>query len=137
MATSSRRKHSRSAISQTQKPIATTVLRRTIVSPLAHLELQRRIWENAVRSTRDNRTHFVQRYTAGAITRKSLRLNPDTRGTLLRKTIPAALKFAEPGNVSVCVRRRTRRQVLHALKRTRKGAGSKRRRLNSYSRIHC
>lgn len=48
----------------------------------------------------------------------------------------AVLTFAQPSKVAVCVRRGVRREVLHALKRTGKGAGSSRRR-SWTSKIGC
>jgi len=48
----------------------------------------------------------------------------------------ARLKFADPQFVAICARRTIRREVLHALKRTKKGAGAKKRR-NFWSAISC
>lgn len=45
-------------------------------------------------------------------------------------------KLLEPNKVGICVRRRTRRQVLHALKRTGKGSRA-RRHYTAYSEVHC
>lgn len=45
-------------------------------------------------------------------------------------------RFAIPNKVAVCVRRKRRREVLHALKRTRKGAGARKRR-NYWSDVSC
>lgn len=56
---------------------------------------------------------------------------PSVRGAL-----PHALGFQAPNKVLICVRRKIRREVLHAYKRTRKGASSSRRR-NYYSSISC
>jgi len=46
------------------------------------------------------------------------------------------LKFADPRFVGICVRRKIRREVLHALKRTKKGSGGAKRR-NFWSDISC
>lgn len=46
------------------------------------------------------------------------------------------LRFADPAFVGLCERRSRRRQVLFALKRTRKGAGSSKR-YNFWSSISC
>lgn len=43
------------------------------------------------------------------------------------ESVPYRIGFVRPSEVVVCVRRRVRRQVLHALKRTGKGARSPRR----------
>lgn len=48
----------------------------------------------------------------------------------------AVVAFQEPRLVSICERRRRRRETLFALKRTKKGAGSPRRR-NAFSDISC
>lgn len=47
------------------------------------------------------------------------------------------LQFADPQRVVICARRKIRKEVLHALKRTRKGAGAKHRRKNFWSAIKC
>lgn len=49
---------------------------------------------------------------------------------------PAAVRFAEPRLVGICARRQIRKEVLHALKRTRKGAGSKKH-FNFWSKVSC
>lgn len=48
-----------------------------------------------------------------------------------------ALVFHEPQFLPVCVKRHQRREVLHALRRTKKGSGSPRRRFNYWSKIKC
>lgn len=53
-----------------------------------------------------------------------------------RTTLPAQVAFQAPKQVLVCIRRKTRAEVLHALKRTRAGAGSRKRR-NTSSDIKC
>lgn len=51
-------------------------------------------------------------------------------------SVPSAIGFDVPKRVSICVRRKERREVLHAKKLTRKGSrGGKRR--NFWSNIHC
>lgn len=49
----------------------------------------------------------------------------------------AVVGFADPGRVDVCIRRQQRRAVLHALKRTGKGAGARKRRRNWFSSVRC
>lgn len=52
--------------------------------------------------------------------------------------VPAAVRFVNPRNVIVCVRRKMRKEVLHALKKTGGRGGKNRRpRRNSLSNIHC
>lgn len=63
-----------------------------------------------------------------------------TAPTSMPKNTPikmARYEFTLPKETTVCVRRGVRKEVLHALKRTSKGSGAKRRRLNSNSRIKC
>lgn len=45
--------------------------------------------------------------------------------------------FAVPRNVGVCVRRKQRKEVLHALKRVGKGSGGGRHRWNYWSGVNC
>jgi len=49
---------------------------------------------------------------------------------------PAAVRFSDPQFVGICARRQIRKEVLHALKRTRKGAGSKKH-FNFWSKVSC
>lgn len=49
---------------------------------------------------------------------------------------PEALRFADPQLVAICVRRQVRREVLFALRKTRKGSGARRRK-NFWSAISC
>lgn len=49
---------------------------------------------------------------------------------------PAGVSFAVPREVAVCVRRKQRREVLFAKRRTGKGARARRRR-NAWSDISC
>jgi len=48
----------------------------------------------------------------------------------------SALKFADPRFVGICVRRNIRREVMFALKRTKRGSGSSKKR-NFWSAISC
>lgn len=50
--------------------------------------------------------------------------------------VPVFLKFPTPKSVIICIRRKIRREVLHALRRVGSGGGKKRRR-NEWSDIHC
>lgn len=45
--------------------------------------------------------------------------------------------FDRPYFLATCIRRRERREVLFAKKRTRKGAGARRRRQNFFSKVRC
>lgn len=81
-----------------------------------------------------NRPAFALPKSAGRIVVKD---NPGrTKPTYPGAQTKARLSFADPTRVAICVRRKTRREVLHALKLTRKGAGSSKR-LTSYSGVSC
>lgn len=54
-----------------------------------------------------------------------------------RKNSPTLAQFNLPRNVSVCVRRKQRREVLFATRRTGRGASKKRRTRNQFSDIRC
>lgn len=51
--------------------------------------------------------------------------------------LPTAIQFHAPKKVLVCVRRQRRKEVIHALKKTGKGAAKRLRRRSYYSNIHC
>lgn len=63
------------------------------------------------------------------------------RGTPARITVKSFAdprwQFEHPRRVLVCVRRKERRQVMFALKRTGKGSRSRRRRRNYFSEVKC
>lgn len=50
--------------------------------------------------------------------------------------LTSGVRVEEPSALRVCVRRKDRREVLHALRKTGRGGGKKRRR-NETSNIHC
>lgn len=50
---------------------------------------------------------------------------------------PDVFRFNKPVSVAICVRRKQRREVLFALKRTGKGSRRRRRRRNYYSEVSC
>lgn len=81
----------------------------------------------------------------GAVNRASTRLNIDTLGKRARNSkqgfysVGETLAYAIPSQVAICVRRKVRREVLHALhpfRKSGKGSGQPRKR-NFWSRIHC
>lgn len=53
------------------------------------------------------------------------------------RRLPSGVAFASPQNMMICVRRKTRKQVLHALKKTGAGSRKKIRRRNEWSDIRC
>lgn len=72
---------------------------------------------------------------AGASSRSSRRFQVSESST--RSMFPsAAISFARPDKVSMCVRRKTRREVIFAKRKHGKGAGAPRRR-NWFSDIGC
>lgn len=52
------------------------------------------------------------------------------------KSVPAYVAFEVPRQVAICVRRKIRREVMHAFKKAGK-RGQKRKRLNWYSKVRC
>lgn len=58
-----------------------------------------------------------------------------------RSWLPGAisprLKFADVQRTIICVRRKRRKEVLHALRKTGKGRGRRRPHFNFYSKISC
>lgn len=75
---------------------------------------------------------------AGVIGRRAARaIIEKPRSNPYRDPFPSLkLGFAVPSKVALCVRRKTRREVIHATGQTRKGAGARRRR-NPYSNVEC
>lgn len=51
--------------------------------------------------------------------------------------MPHTVQFAAPKKVLVCIRRKTRKEVLHALNKTGKGARARHRRQSEYTTIRC
>lgn len=50
---------------------------------------------------------------------------------------PPAIAFADPRSTIACIRRQRRREVLHALRKTGKGAKARKRHRNQNSEIRC
>lgn len=65
-----------------------------------------------------------------------LRGTSDTRSSHSAKFPPSAQAFKNRDEVLMCVRRRVRKEVLHALKKTGRG-GQKSPRWNAWSQVHC
>lgn len=65
-------------------------------------------------------------------------VKPKTTHKKFQRQLPFGLQFAAPKETLVCVRRKRRKEVLHALKKTGKGAGRRKKpRRNFYSWISC
>jgi hypothetical protein len=72
-----------------------------------------------------------------ALKRQDRRIVPSKRQTKYRAVTPF-LKFDNPLGVSICAKRQTRKQVLHAMRKTGKaGIGRQRKRLTPFSKIGC
>lgn len=54
-----------------------------------------------------------------------------------KRQLPFGLRFAAPQQTVICVRRKTRKEVLHALNKTGRGKPRRRPRRNWYSKIGC
>lgn len=59
------------------------------------------------------------------------------RETKARFRLPVGIRFDVPAKVAVCVRRKRRKEVLHALKKVGKGSGGGKRRRNFWSGVQC
>lgn len=59
------------------------------------------------------------------------------RKAVARNVRFGGLQFRMPRYVAVCVRRKSRKEVLHALRRVGKGAAARRRRRTALSNIRC
>lgn len=72
-----------------------------------------------------------------ALTRSATRIvAADRLGDAVRRQTKAPLRFAVPNKVYLCHRRKTRAEVLHAMRKTGKGSGGRGRR-NFWSSISC
>lgn len=60
-----------------------------------------------------------------------------TNRNLLRGIYDSPFRILDPKQTGICIRRKQRRQVIFALKRTGKGSGSKRRRYTNHSNYQC
>lgn len=67
-------------------------------------------------------------------TNARIRASGSARGKM---SVPKSLGFVAPQKVVVCVRRKTRKEVLHALGYTGRGRGGGKKRFNHYSKVHC
>lgn len=87
----------------------------------------------------DRRLYHPNKFMVHALPRAAAQLVPDRRGNAIRaQNLSPRLMFNTPARVALCVRRKMRREVLHALKLTRKsGKGGGRRHRNAWSQIKC
>lgn len=83
--------------------------------------------------TPTRRVFHPARYTpVTQINGTSARLNHNRLRTLHQ----SPFQLIEPNKVGICIRRKQRREVLHALRRTGKGAGTPKR-ITDSSKYHC
>lgn len=89
----------------------------------------------------DRRTYTPTPYRVISSPRKAARLIPDRMGQSIRDQVgpvPSGVQFANPKHVAICVRRKARREVLHALKLTKKrGKGGGKTKRNLWSTVKC
>lgn len=114
-------------------PTPSSVLQSSLLPDLRVLE-DRRTWHpeepfQPARSSRRVSDSFVT-----AIARPTKRKASGRPFSLLT---PDKFRFAVPDKVLVCVRRKQRREVLHALKKTGKGSRSRFRRRNYNTEVAC
>lgn len=111
------------------------LLDRIFASPLLPVSLPRSV----VRSVEDRRTFHPLRTSrpAAALPRAASRLVVKSSAVNhFRDNLSARVGFAVPERVAVCVRRKERREVIHAIGRAG-GGGSRRRRRNNWSDVIC
>lgn len=69
--------------------------------------------------------------------RSATRLLINPVGTVSNYGLKDVPRFTTPNLVTLCLRRKARKEVLHALKRTGKGSGHGRRRSHLFSNVKC
>ena len=89
----------------------------------------------------DRRTYSPTPYRVIAAPRSAARLVPDKMGQSIRNQVgpvPTGVQFANPKHVAICVRRKVRREVLHALKlKPKRGRGGGKKKYNLWSKVKC
>lgn len=77
-----------------------------------------------------------RRYHPGPTLYRTRPAPPAHRHRLTALANTHRIGFASPQSVAVCAKRKTRREVLHALRLTSKGSGASRK-FNQWSRVSC
>jgi len=135
---SKRKKRGRVTIDNANRRLPLDHNYRPLVSPIRSLRLQnfedRRRWHPLgiaapAKSFSSPRHRLVLTESLGQSSVKKLNRNPFA-------SLSSKISFKAPGSVLVCVRRRQRREVLHALRKAGK-TGQKRPRRSEYSSISC
>jgi len=115
--------------------------------PLAYLRVRGplRLYEDRRRYDPEGRERSLRRFD-GQRPRVSIARNPKVRPTRINhrrerlpgvwSQLPAGVRFENPEQVLVCARRKIRREVLHALRKSGK-RGQKRPRITWKSKVHC
>lgn len=120
----------------------------SVIKIVPVVETIRHTSPTAYREIEDRRTYHPQRAQrpARSIDKPVHRLvitkgpeHPPTRKPSQAKlsALPHRVQFQAPKKVLICVRRQARKEVLHALNKTGKGARARQRHQTPYSRIKC
>lgn len=91
-----------------------------------------------LRQIEDRRAFHPKPFTqpAGTLKRSAARLVVPKAKTSPRASLPHQVAFEAPKHVLICVRRKQRREILFAKRKTRAGAASRKHR-NQWSSIKC
>lgn len=92
-----------------------------------------------LRQIEDRRSFYPEPATRPALTFSGSSASIDAhipKKKANRNRVPTQFAFSAPGDVLVCVRRKRRKEVLHALRKTGK-RGQRRPRRNRFSDIRC
>jgi len=113
---------------------ANGTLPRPTIRPLALLTISTSETLNSILPQLEDRRLYSPDYRVrapGSVQRKNARLVQDQKDPTLRRYM-----FADPSKVAMCIRRKVRREVLHALK-VAGGKGIKKYRRNFWSNVGC
>lgn len=140
MSRRSRRNYSNSGGRRVTPANANRRLPTPVTSPRSMVQLD---LEDLLRQVEDRRRYHPMGESSPALNtsgrQHTLTYAPrHTNSTQLAKpsALPKGVGFTTPQNVVVCIRRKKRQEVLHALKKAGK-AGQKAPRRSAYSEIHC
>lgn len=119
----------------------------TLLSPLSPLKPIRHVTPKRLTLIEDRRSWHPQGASAPAKSvhksRHRLALKPGASVQGVRSTpartapMPAGIHFQAPKKVLICIRRKMRKQVLFALRKTGKGAKARKHRRSFYSSVRC
>lgn len=131
MARRRHRSHTRDELSSLVHPVLRLpTIRLTPPVDLRLLEDRRRA---------DETTDFAR--PARAMRRGDAQLVVPARSSNVRRSavydLPSAVQFKVPNQVAICVRRKRRKEVLHALRRTGRGARRRKAKWSEFSSVRC